>query len=216
MLMFSFVLNVQVIQQALSRQAKESTVDKLVPLLEDSSVVVGLRYQGMTVKQMQEFRRSLPKEGATLLVCKNTLLRLAADKVDGWEELKPSAKGDNAWLFVQEETISESIKAYLKYQKGLVDAAPPDEKDNVTALKMSGGVMSGKSLTEADIKRLEKMPTKTELMATIARLLNQLPTKVAVSVKQVPTKVALGVKALADTEHENRESLVGDVCKPSE
>ena len=85
MLMFSCVPNVQVIQQALSRQAKESTVDKLVPLLEDSSVVVGLRYQGMTVKQMQEFRKSLPKEGATLLVCKNTLLRLAADKVDGWE-----------------------------------------------------------------------------------------------------------------------------------
>lgn len=196
--------------QALSRAEKEETVGKLVPLLEESSVVVGLRYQGLTVKQMQQFRRSLPVEGATLLVCKNTLLKTAADKVDGWEELKPAAKGDNVWLFIQEETISESIKAYLKFQKETIEAVPAEERDSITALTMSGGVMSGKALTDADIQRLEKMPTKTELMATLARLLNQLPTKVAVSIKQVPTKVAYGVQALADAD-DNKDAVVGDV-----
>ena len=202
------------IGHALSRQQKEDTVDKLVPLLEESSVVVGLRYQGLSVKQIQQFRRALPKEGAKLLVCKNTLLKLAADKVEGWEELKPAAKGDNAWLFVQEESISSGIKAYLDFQKEVVDAVPQDERDAVTMLNMTGGVMSGKALTPSDLKKLEKMPTKTELMATLARLLNQLPTKIAVSVKQVPTKVAYGVKALADAD-ENKEAIVGDVCKPS-
>ncbi|KAI8112716.1 hypothetical protein M9434_004036 [Picochlorum sp. BPE23] len=205
----------QVVAQALNRQAKEETVSKIVPLLEESTVVVGLRYQGLTVKQMQQFRRSLPAEGATLLVCKNTLIKLAADQVEGWEELKPAAKGDNAWLFVQEEEISESIKAYLKFQKEVEGEVPPEERDSITALKMSGGVMSGKALTDADIKRLEKMPTKAELMATIARLLNQLPTKVAVSVKQVPNKLAYGVKALADAD-DNKEAVVGDVLPKSE
>lgn len=185
-----------------------------MPLLEESSVVVGLRYQGLSVKQMQEFRKTLPKEGATLVVCKNTLLKLAADKVEGWGDLKPAAKGDNAWLFVQEENISEGIKAYLNFQKDLKDALPQEERDEAAILEMSGGVMAGSALTPADLKRLEKLPTKTELMATLARLLNQLPTKVAVSVKQVPTKVALGVKALADAD-ENKEAIVGDVCKPS-
>ena len=33
------------------------------------------------------FRRSLPAE-CKLYVAKNTLLRLAADRVDGWSELK--------------------------------------------------------------------------------------------------------------------------------
>lgn len=205
----------QVVAQALSRAEKEEQVSKLVPLLEESSVVVGLRYQGLTVKQMQQFRRSLPTEGATLMVCKNTLVKNAADKVEGWEGLKPAAKGDNAWLFIQEEQISESIKAYLKFSKETRDALPAEERDNMYALQMSGGVMSGESLTEADIKRLESMPTKTELIATIARLLNQLPTKVAVSVKQVPTKLAYGVKALADAD-ENKDAVVGDVCKPKE
>lgn len=211
--MSSYVL--QVIAQALSRAEKEEQVSKLVPLLEESSVVVGLRYQGLTVKQMQQFRRSLPAEGATLMVCKNTLLKNAAGQVEGWEDLKLSAKGDNAWLFIQEEQISESIKAYLKFAKETKDELPKEERESLHALKMTGGVMSGEVLTEADIQRLEKMPTKTELIATIARLLNQLPTKVAVGVKQVPTKLAYGVKALADAD-DNKDAVVGDVLPKAE
>lgn len=74
----------------------------LEELLQKSAVVVGLRYQGLTVKQIQDFRRSLPAD-TKLLVCKNTLMRVAADKVGGWEELMPATKGDNAWMFVNEE-----------------------------------------------------------------------------------------------------------------
>lgn len=205
----------QVIAQALSRAQKEEQVSKLVPMLEESSVVVGLRYQGLTVKQMQQFRRSLPAEGATLMVCKNTLMKNAADQVEGWENLKPAAKGDNVWLFIQEEQIAESIKAYLKFVKETKDELPKEEREDMHALRMSGGVMSGDLLTDADIKRLESMPTKTELMATIARLLNQLPTKVAVGVKQVPTKLAYGVKALADAD-DNKDAVVGDVLPKAE
>ena len=143
----------------------------------------------------------------------NTLLKLAADKVGGWEELKPSAKGDNAWLFIEEDHVAASIKAYLGFQSKLRDALPKDERAAFKLLDPSGGAMAGKALDAAEIKRLEKLPTKKELIATIARLIQQVPTKVAVSIKQVPTKVALGVKALADAD-DNKEALVGDVCKP--
>lgn len=44
-------------------------MQQLEGLLQSSAVVVGLRYQGLTVKQLQEFRRSLPKE-SKMLVCK--------------------------------------------------------------------------------------------------------------------------------------------------
>ena len=36
---------------------------------------------------MQEFRHSLPAD-TKVVVCKNTLMRIAADKVDGWSDLK--------------------------------------------------------------------------------------------------------------------------------
>ena len=44
-------------------------MQQLEGLLQSSAVVVGLRYQGLTVKQLQEFRRSLPQE-SKMLVCK--------------------------------------------------------------------------------------------------------------------------------------------------
>ena len=90
------------IHNAITRQRKEQTVAQLEELLTGSTVVVGLRYQGLTVKQLQDFRRSLPAE-STMLVCKNTLMRRACEKVEGWSELTPATKGDNAWLFVNEE-----------------------------------------------------------------------------------------------------------------
>lgn len=81
---------------------------KLESLFSESTVVFGMRYQGLTVKQMQELRRVLPKE-STLLVCKNTLVKRAADAVEGWGELKPAAKGDNAWLFVPVRARRSSV-----------------------------------------------------------------------------------------------------------
>ena len=45
----------------------------------------------LQVKTMTDFRRSLP-EGTKTYVCKNTLLKVAADKVPGWTSLKESAQ----------------------------------------------------------------------------------------------------------------------------
>lgn len=42
-------------------------MEQLEGLLKGSAVVVGLRYQGLTVKQLQEFRRSLPKDSKMLV-----------------------------------------------------------------------------------------------------------------------------------------------------
>lgn len=41
----------------------------------------------LQVKEMQVFRLSLP-EDAKIVICKNTLMRIAADRVDGWSDLK--------------------------------------------------------------------------------------------------------------------------------
>ena len=184
-------------------------MERLEALFQQSTVVIGLRYQGLTVTQMQNLRKALPKE-STLLVCKNTLLRLAADRVEGWGELKPAAKGDNAWLFIQEDVVSEAVKAYLAFEGKLREALPKDQREDMRVLNVSGGAMDGKLLNAVEVRQLEKLPTKLELIATIARLLNQLPTKVARGINQVPTKLAYGIKALADGDDDTAK-VVGDV-----
>jgi large subunit ribosomal protein L10 len=200
------------VQSALSRKGKEETLEKLVPLLEKSALVVGLRYQGLTVKQIQDFRRSLPGD-SKLVVCKNTLLKRAADTVNGWEDLKTAAKGDNAWLFVTEEHIADSVRAYIKLEKSLKESLPKEEREAARPIDVSGGVMDGKLLNYMEVKKLEGLPTKKELIAKIARLVKQVPTKVAKAINLVPTNLAYGIKAMADAD-DNKELIVGDVCKP--
>lgn len=198
------------IRSALSRQRKEETVESLVQKMEGSAVVFGMRFKHIDVKTIQKFRKQMPSE---VLVCKNTLMRIACDRVEGWSELKEATKGDNLWVFVKEDTIAESVKAYLAFEKEQTMKIPKDERDKgAKATEVSGAVMDGKYLTAQEFVQLEKLPTKQELMATVARLIKQVPTKVAIGIKQVPTKLAYGVKAMADAD-DNKEALVADVCK---
>lgn len=43
------------------------------------------------VKEMQDFRLALPAD-AKIVVCKNTLMKIAADKVEGWSDLKQASQ----------------------------------------------------------------------------------------------------------------------------
>ncbi|KAK2078580.1 hypothetical protein QBZ16_003420 [Prototheca wickerhamii] len=182
------------VRQAISKEQKEKVVEGLLPLFEKSSVVVGLRYKGLTVKQMEEFRNQLP-ETAKLMVCKNTLVNLASQRVPGWVELEPATKGDNAWLFVEEDDI----------------AKPITKQSGPLPLGVSGGVIEGQAFGHEMMKRLESMPTRKELMAKVAGLLKQVPMRVALAIKAVPSKLSRSVKALADAEEADRTKLLGDV-----
>lgn len=64
--------------------------------------------QGLTVAELQEFRRALP-EDAKLIVSKNSLIKIAAKEVEGWSGLAETAKGDSAILFVG-ESVKEAAK----------------------------------------------------------------------------------------------------------
>eukprot|EP00983_Pelagomonas_calceolata_P035119 1098354-Pelagomonas_calceolata.AAC.5 len=49
----------------------------------------------------------------------------------------------------------------------------------------------------AQLKACEKIPTKKQLLATIASLAKQPATKVATGIKQVPTKLAVAIKQVS-------------------
>lgn len=177
-------------RMALNRDSKEATLEKMTSVFEASTLVAGLEYKGFTVAQLQKFRRSLP-EGTEVIVCKNTLVRKAAE-ASGNDSISPLLKGQNAWMFVRnEDQLVPSIKAYRALQKEM-----KLQSDFV------GGVMEKRVLSPEDLKTLEKLPTKIELIAKIAGAIKAVPTKVAVAVKGVPRKVAYAAKAIADKDND--------------
>lgn len=199
-----------IVRAALSRKGKEETLEKLSDAFASSAVVFGVRFRGVPVKDVEALRRALPSS-AKMIVCKNTLLRLAAERAgEGWEEVRPATSLENAWVFADEEAISGSVKAYLDFEKKLLEPIPKEERATSNVTGISGAVFEGKFLDGKEAKKLSTMPTKAELMQRIAILIKKVPTKVALAINAVPRKVAFGVKALADGD-DDKTKLVGDV-----
>lgn len=204
------VRGASIVRAALSRKGKEQTLDKLTDAFSSSAVVFGVRFRGVSVKDVERFRRALPAS-AKMVVCKNTLLKLAAERAgEGWEEVRPAASLENAWVFADEEAISGSVKAFLDFEKKLLEPIAKEERATANVTAISGAVFEGKFLDGEEARKLATMPTKQELMQKIAVLIKKVPTKLAVSINAVPRKVALGVKALADGD-DDKTKLVGDV-----
>eukprot|EP00262_Sarcandra_glabra_P020570 TRINITY_DN8255_c0_g2_i1.p1 TRINITY_DN8255_c0_g2~~TRINITY_DN8255_c0_g2_i1.p1 ORF type:complete len:250 (-),score=24.26 TRINITY_DN8255_c0_g2_i1:255-941(-) len=171
------------IRAAISRTKKEETVETVKNQLENCYLVAGIKYKGLTVKQFQDLRKSLP-ESVKLVVAKNTLVGKAIEGTP-WEALKPCMKGMNAWLFVHTEEIPGALKPYRNFQK------EKKLEDN----DFTGAVFEGKYYGPADFKALETMPTRAEIYAKLLGSL-QSPAISLVSTLQAPARdIVLVLKA---------------------
>ncbi|KAL5711167.1 60S ribosomal protein L10 [Ranunculus cassubicifolius] len=163
------------IRSAISRTKKEETVETVKKNLENCYLLAGIKYKGLTVKQFQELRSTLP-DTVKLVVVKNTLVGKAIEGTP-WEALKPCMTGMNAWMFVHTEEISGALKPYRDFQK------EKKLEDN----DFTGGVFEGKFYQPSEFKQLETMPTKAEIYA---KLLGSLkgPGSALVGTLQAPAR----------------------------
>lgn len=204
------------VTNAITRQKKEEIVSNLKEKLESSVVVFGMRFKGLDVPTVEKFRRGMP-EKSSVVVTKNSLMRIACNEVPGWTAVgEGGCTGENAWVFVHEDDISSAVKHFHTFSDELekaAKAAAPKGTEPPKPTTVSCAVMDNKLLSPAQFKQCENLPTKLQLITTIARMLKQPAQKIAVGVKQVPNKLAYGIKALADLD-DDKSKVVGDVAKP--
>ena len=133
------------------RQA--AAVAEIVESFNDSAGAVLTEYRGLTVKQLQELRRSLG-ENANYAVVKNTLAKIAATEVgiDGFDDL---LTGPTAIAFINGDVVEAA--------KGLRDFA----KANPT-LVIKGGVLDGKPLDAKEVAKLADLESREVLMGKLA------------------------------------------------
>mmetsp|Transcript_22833 Transcript_22833/g.63111 ORF Transcript_22833/g.63111 Transcript_22833/m.63111 type:complete len:226 (+) Transcript_22833:3-680(+) len=205
------------VTNAITRQKKEEIVSTIRDNLKDSVIVFGMRFQGIDVPTMQKFRKGLP-ESTNVFVCKNTLMRVATEieEAGQWQLLGKDTEGDNCWVFVDENSIQDTVKHYFKFEEELFtqakrNAAKGQEVKPPTSLTTV--VMDNKLLTPQELKACEKIPTKKQLLATIASLAKQPATKVATGIKQVPTKLAVAIKQISELD-EDKTKIVGSLDLP--
>ena len=143
----------------MDRQTKEASVEELKSVFEGSGSVVITHYSGMTVAEMTKLRAQLREVGGTFRVVRNRLAKIA---------LKGQPGEGASDLFTGPVGIAYS-EDFVSAPKVVVEYAKDNKK-----LEILGGFMDEEVFDASGIDALSKMPSREELIGTIAgRLLGQ-------------------------------------------
>ena len=138
----------------MSKTARQETVEALTELLKGSPNVFVTDFSGLNVLRMTELRRRLRSAALDYVVVKNTLAQRAF-AANGVKALDDHLAGPTGLVLSGRDPVAGA--------KVLADFAKEFEKP---AIKI--GLVDGKPLTAAQIKRLAELPPKDVLLSQLA------------------------------------------------
>ncbi len=136
-----------------NRQIKEARVAEIKEKLEKSQSVVLASYQGLTVEEDTQLRKTLREAGVEYKVYKNTLVTLAAKEL-GHEGIVPFLEGPVSIAFGYEDATAPA--------RILNDFAKTHKK-----LELKAGIVDGVIYDSAKVQQLASIPSKEVLLAQL-------------------------------------------------
>jgi large subunit ribosomal protein L10 len=188
----------------MARPEKAAAVAEIVESLNASTGAVLTEYRGLTVKQLQELRRSLGAN-ANYAVVKNTLAKIAASEagIDAFEDL---LTGPTAIAFIQGDVVEAA--------KGLRDFA----KAHPT-LVIKGGVLDGKPLDAQEVSKLADLESREVLLGKLAGAmlasLSQTVYLLNAPISQAARLAGALQSKLEESGQDSVESLAGGAGAPA-
>ena len=136
----------------MNQTEKATIVAELTSKLQSAQSVYVTDFAGLNVAQVSDLRRKLRKAGVEYVVIKNTLARraLSGASVTGLDE---HLKGNTALALGKDAGASAKV---------LADFAKEHQKPSV-----KGGVVDGRAVTPAQIKRMAALPPREVLLAEL-------------------------------------------------
>jgi len=136
-----------------SRARKGEEIDQIERWLRGAQVAILTDFRGLSVHQLTQLRGQLRPSGSEIHVVKNTLTRIAAARV-GIEGLTPMLVGPTAIAFGRDDVAAPA--------RALEDAAR-----TLPMLQVKGGVLGGRVMPAAEVKRLAGLPSRAQLQAQL-------------------------------------------------
>ena len=167
----------------MDRAQKEQLVDELGQIFESSGVVVVSHYAGLTVANMQDLRAKASEAGAAVRVAKNRLAKIALND-------KPCESIGSLLTGMTVLTFSEDPVAAAKVAEDF-----SKENDNFVIL---GGAMGENALDRAGVTAVSKMPSRDELIATIAGMLGAPASNIAGAIGAPASNIASILSTVED------------------
>lgn len=163
---------------------KAAAIDELTDSLQRATLAVLTDYRGLKVADLQTLRSTLRPFGAEFHIAKNTLTRIAAERV-GIDGLTPVLDGPLALLLAYDDVVGAS--------KAITDFARTSR-----ILTVKAGVLNHKVISAADVESLATMPSREELLGKALGLMVS-PLARTVGVLSGPSRsIAYVLKARAD------------------
>ena len=159
-------------------------VAKVFAEASDGAAVVA-EYRGLTVAEMTQLRRNAQQQAIYLRVVKNTLVRRAAEG-SKFACLSDELTGPLA-LAVGKDPVSVA-KIMSSFAKG-------NEKFVIKA-----SAMGGKLMGKGDLEALATLPSREQLLATLARTLQAPIATFARTLNEVPSKFVRALAAVRDAK----------------
>jgi len=139
-------------------QAKKDSVKEISEHLNASKTVAIVGYQGLTVAELTELRRTLSEKHGHIGVYKNSMVRRALHE-NGVESLDEYLEGPNAFVFSEDVTsAAKIIYKFSRYHEALV---------------LKGGLVEGTAVDAKGLKEVAKLPTKEQLLSMFCMVLNE-------------------------------------------
>ncbi|MEL6411557.1 MAG: 50S ribosomal protein L10 [Pseudomonadota bacterium] len=137
----------------MDRAQKEKVVEELGQIFESSGVVVVSHYAGLTVAEMQDLRARAREADASVRVAKNRLAKIALDGKP-CESIADYLTGMTVLTFSDDPVAAAKVaEDFAKGNKNFV---------------ILGGAMGDQHLDPKGVETVSKMPSREELIASIA------------------------------------------------
>ena len=162
------------------KKDKERIVAELADRLRSAQSLIVTDYRGLSVKEIDDLRTKLLEHGVRYTVVKNTLTRIAAEQAEA-KELLELLDGPTALAFLDEDADPAAAAKVLN-----------DVAGTSRILVVRGGLLDGRTITEADVKSLASLPPTDVLRAQLAGAL-AAPLATIVGLFTAPLRDLVGV-----------------------
>lgn len=144
----------------MTKEEKALELDDIQALLEKTSTVYLTNYSGLTVAQANELRNRFRDAGIQYRVLKNTLVRIAMQRIGGYDEILEHLQGPTAIAFTEEPAAPARV---IKKFAADLNIGLPELK----AAYIDGAVYGGAEQLDS----LASLKSKDELIGDVLGLL---------------------------------------------
>ena len=167
----------------MKKEEKQQVVEEFIGIFDKPGVYL-MDFKGLNVAEITELRSRLREANVSMKVVKNTLAKRALKSV-GITGLDSYLVGPTGIVWSKEDSVTPA--------RVLLDFLKKHDKGTIKA-----GLVDGAVMKDNDIVTLSNLPSKQELYAKVASVLNAPIVKLAMVLNGIPVKFVRTVDALRE------------------